>query len=85
MPWHCLGLPHQRRPWRRVTQTSPAKAALRMGEFNVGPHIMIVSPHQDELEGFSRDGSDGMPYVAHLPNGTQLYLVMPFQQVHHPR
>ena len=55
------------------------------GEFHVGPHIMVVSPHQDELQGFSHDGSDGMPYVAHLPNGTQLYLVMPFQQAGHSR
>lgn len=50
------------------------------GEFHVGPHIMIVSPHQDELQAFNHDGSNGMPYVAHLPNGTQLYLVMPFRQ-----
>jgi hypothetical protein len=54
-------------------------------EFHVGPHIMIVSPHQDELQAFSHDGSDGMPYVAHLPHGTQLYLVMPVQQADHPR
>ena len=37
------------------------------GEFHVGPHIMIVSPHQDELRALSHDGSNGMPYVAHLP------------------
>jgi hypothetical protein len=51
-------------------------------EFHVGPHIMIVSPreNQKELQSFSRDGSNGMPYVAHLPNGTDLYLVMPFRQ-----
>jgi hypothetical protein len=55
------------------------------GEFHVGPHIMIVSPHQDELQALSHDGSDGMPYVAHLPNGTQLYLVMPVRQADHPR
>ncbi len=51
-------------------------------EFHVGPHIMIVSPHenQKELQSFSCDGSSGMPYVAHLPNGADLYLVMPFRQ-----
>jgi hypothetical protein len=51
-------------------------------EFHVGPHIMIVSPHenQKELQSFSRDGSNGMPYVAHLPKGTDLYLVMPYRQ-----
>ena len=48
-------------------------------DFHVGPHIMIVSPHenQQELRSFSNDGSNGMPYVAHLPNRTELYLVMP--------
>jgi hypothetical protein len=51
-------------------------------EFHVGPHIMIVSPHQyqDELRPLSHDGSTGMPYVAHLPHGTDLYLVLPFRQ-----
>jgi len=58
------------------------KANSHSDEFHVGPHIMIVSPHenQKELESFSHDGSDGMPYVAHLPHGKDLYLVMPFQQ-----
>jgi hypothetical protein len=56
------------------------KSRTPHAEFHVGPHIMVVSPHQDELQGFGHDGSDGMPYVAHLPKGTQLYLVMPFQQ-----
>jgi hypothetical protein len=52
------------------------------GEFHVGPHIMIVSPHENqrELESLSRDGSDGMPYVTHLPNGTDLFLVIPIRQ-----
>jgi len=51
-------------------------------EFHVGPHIMIVSPHQyqDELRPLSHDGSTGMPYVAHLPHGTDLYIVLPFRQ-----
>lgn len=51
-------------------------------EFHVGPHIMIVSPHlyQDELRPLSHDGPTRMPYVAHLPNGTDLYLVMPIRQ-----
>ncbi len=58
------------------------KANSSAPEFHVGPHIMIVSPHenQKELESFSHDGSDGMPYVAHLPHGKDLYLVMPFEQ-----
>jgi len=51
-------------------------------EFHVGPHIMIVSPHenQKELQAISRDGSNGLPYVAHLPHGEDLYLVLPFRQ-----
>jgi hypothetical protein len=43
---------------------------------------VIVSPHQnqEELRPMSHDGSNGMPYIAHLPSGTDLYLVMPFRQ-----
>jgi hypothetical protein len=49
-------------------------------EFRVGPHLMVVGPHQDEFKGFNRDGSSGMPYVTHLPNRTELFLVMPIRQ-----
>ncbi|HWO30848.1 MAG TPA: hypothetical protein VNO32_18790 [Candidatus Acidoferrum sp.] len=51
-------------------------------EFHVGPHVMIVSPHenQKELQSISHDGSTEMPYVAHLPHGKDLYLVLPFRQ-----
>jgi hypothetical protein len=54
----------------------------RGDEFHVGPHIMIVSPHdnQKELRSISHDGSTGMPYVAHLPHGEDLYLVLPFRE-----
>jgi hypothetical protein len=54
----------------------------RHSDFHVGPHVMIVSPHehQSELEAFSRDGSNGEPYVAHLPNGHDLYLVIPIRE-----
>ena len=43
---------------------------------------MIVSPHknQDELQKLSHDGSSRMPYVAHLPGQTDLYLVMPIRE-----
>ncbi len=43
---------------------------------------MIVSPHeyQSELEAFSQDGSNGEPRVAHLPNGHDLYLVIPMRR-----
>jgi len=49
-------------------------------EFHVGPHLMVVSPHQDDYQGLNRDGANGMPYVAHLPGRTELYLVMPIRQ-----
>ena len=49
-------------------------------EFHVGPHLMIVSPGQGDFQGFNRDPSNGMPYVAHLPHRTELYLVMPVRQ-----
>ena len=49
-------------------------------EYHVGPHLMIVSPHQDDFQGLNRDGSNGMPYVAHLPGRTELYLVMPIRE-----
>jgi hypothetical protein len=49
-------------------------------EFHVGPHLMIVGFTQNELQGFNRDGSNGMPYVTHLPNRTELFLVMPIRQ-----
>ena len=57
-----------------------AKSGKAGEEFHVGPHLMIVSPHQDEFQGLNRDPSNGMPYVAHLPKRTELYLVMPVHQ-----
>ena len=65
-----------------VPNKSGSSDAAKKEEFHVGPHLMIVSPHenQKELQQFSHDGSNGMPYVAHLPNGTDLYLVMPIRQ-----
>ena len=49
-------------------------------EYHVGPHLMIVSPHQDEFQNLNRDGSNGMAYVTHLPNRTELFLVIPVRQ-----
>jgi len=56
------------------------KDGSRCHEFHVGPHLMIVSPHQDDFQGFNRDASNGMPYVTHLPNRPELFLVMPVRQ-----
>ena len=44
---------------------------------SVAPHLMIVSPHQEEFEHLSRDDSNGMAYVAHLPNRRELFLIIP--------
>jgi hypothetical protein len=49
-------------------------------DFHVGPHLMIVGPHEEEFQGFNRDATNGMPYVTHLPNHTELFLVMPVRQ-----
>jgi hypothetical protein len=57
-----------------------AKGASADHEFHVGPHVMVVGPRQDEFQGFNRDASNGMPYVTHLPNRTDLFLVMPIRQ-----
>jgi hypothetical protein len=48
--------------------------------FHVGPHLMIVGPNQDEFQGFNRDPTNRMPYVTHLPNRAELWLVMPVRQ-----
>ena len=53
-------------------------------EFHVGPHIMIVTPHPDDLQGFSREGWNGT-YVTHLPGDNHtdlLFLVIPVQPDH---
>jgi hypothetical protein len=57
-----------------------AKSGKGGDEFHVGPHLMIVSPNRDDFQGLNPDPSTGMPYVAHLPNRTEPYLVMPISQ-----
>jgi hypothetical protein len=49
-------------------------------EFHVGPHIMIIGPDQKMLETLNHDGSNGEPYVNHLPGRTELYLVIPIRE-----
>ena len=48
--------------------------------FHVGPHVMVVSPHQDELQAFTRDPTGGMPYINHLPQRTEVFVVIPMRQ-----
>jgi hypothetical protein len=57
-----------------------AKDGTSGHEFHVGPHLMVVVPNQDEFQGFNRDRTNGMPFVTHLPNRTELFLVMPVRQ-----
>ena len=58
----------------------PMKGGPSGHEFHVGPHLMIVGPDQDAFQRFNRDATNGMPYVAHLPNRAELFLVMPVRQ-----
>ena len=46
-------------------------------EFHVGPHIMITGLDQKILQTLNHDGSNGEPYVNHLPGHSELYLVIP--------
>jgi hypothetical protein len=49
--------------------------------YHVGPHVMIITPHNEDLAKYNRDGSTGQPYVAHLPGHNELYLVMPYKNL----
>ena len=49
-------------------------------EFHVGPHIMIIGLDQKIMQTLNHDGSNGQPYVNHLPGRTELYLVIPIRQ-----
>jgi hypothetical protein len=42
---------------------------------------MIITPHNEDLAKYNRDGSTGQPYVAHLPSHNELYLVMPYKSL----
>jgi hypothetical protein len=49
-------------------------------EFHVGPHIMIIGLDQEILQTLNHDGSNGQPYVNHLPGHSELYLVIPIRE-----
>jgi hypothetical protein len=52
------------------------------GEFHLGAHIMLVTPHPDDLQGFTRGGWNGT-YIIHLPGPDQAdkwFLVIPIHQ-----
>ena len=51
------------------------------GEFHVGAHIMVVTLHSGDLQGFTREGWNGT-YVTHLPGANHtdlLFLVRPIR------
>jgi hypothetical protein len=61
------------------------KAVTSNANFHVGPHVMILWPHQQgDLQAFSNDGSTGMPYANHLAHSSQLFLVVPVQHASQP-
>jgi hypothetical protein len=49
-------------------------------EFHVGPHIMLIGLDQKIMQTLNHDGSNGEPYVNHLPGHTELYLVIPIRE-----
>ena len=49
-------------------------------EFHVGPHIMIIGPDQKVMRTLNQNGSNGEPYVNHLPGHPELYLVIPIRE-----
>jgi hypothetical protein len=49
-------------------------------EFRVGPHIMILGLDQTMLQTLNQDGSNGEPYVNHLPGHPELFLVIPIRE-----
>ena len=61
-----------------VPNTSHARGSSK--EFHVGPHIMIIGPDQKTMQTLNQDGSNGEPYVNHLPGHDELYLVIPIRE-----
>ncbi len=57
-----------------------AHAIGSANEFHVGPHIMIIGPDQKMLRALNQDGSKGEPYVNHLSDHAELFLVIPIRQ-----
>jgi hypothetical protein len=49
-------------------------------EFHVGPHIMMIGLDQKIMQTLNHDGSNGEPYVNHLPGHSELYLVIPIRE-----
>ena len=51
---------------------------------HVGPHIMIVTPNQEDIRAFDTNAASGMPYINHLPGRTEVFLVIPIRGWNEP-
>jgi hypothetical protein len=60
--------------------TNKSHAMGSGNEFHVGPHIMIIGLDQKIMQTLNHDGSNGEPYVNHLPGHAELYLVIPIRE-----
>jgi hypothetical protein len=49
-------------------------------EFRVVPHIMVIGLDQKMMQTLNQDGSNGEPYVNHLPGHPELFLVIPIRE-----
>jgi hypothetical protein len=66
-----------RRPW------------VKLDEARTLPHLPtvvkieadreIITPHNEDLAKFNRDGSTGQIYISHLPGHSELHLIIPFK------
>jgi hypothetical protein len=65
---------------RRLSKRVHRALAGSGDEFRVGPHIMIVGLDQKMLQTLNQDGSNGEPYVNHLPGHPELFLVIPIRE-----
>src|ERR1700724_3481589 len=73
--------PHIDRLGVAYMYTGHTVPAASGGQFRVGAHIMLVSPHPEDLQGFTRYGWNGT-YIIHLPGAdqpSQWFLVIPIQ------
>ena len=63
----------------------PVYAALGSGRSELAvtrlhaPNAMIITPHNEDLAKFNRDGSTGQIYISHLPGHSERYLIIPFK------
>ena len=48
-------------------------------EFHVGQHIMIIGLDPKTMQALNQEGSNGEPYINHLPGHPELFLVIPIR------